>query len=504
MANIAKKPGLYFTSYAAREYLNSLCCTDQFPIFVASLIVNISVNMKIKCFLLLLVALMSPVLLHSQQKEWTLEECIAHALENNIQIKQQEIVTQYQESTLEQSKLDLLPSLNGSASHRYAFGRALDQTTNRYTENETVQSSNFSAGSNMSLFNGLVNLNTIKKNQYELLASEQDLEGFRDDISLNVALAYLQILLNHELVNTTLAQVEMTQQQIDRTQKLVDAGSLARGNLLDIEAQAAREEVQLITLQNQLAISYLTLAQLLELPSAEDFAIQVPTIALSPATYEGNPDSIFRVAEKIRPEVLSAEYKLKGAEYDLAIAKGGRSPQLSLGASLGTSYSDNRIDINTLEPYDFWTQMDINRNASVGLSLNIPILNGWMVNTRIKNSQLGIENSKYTLENTRKQLYKNIQQAYTDARGAMKKFYSTQKAVASMEEAFRYAEQKLNVGMLTAVDYNLSKTQLLNAQSEMAQAKYEYVFKTKVLDFYRGIPLTLEHITILANQSENQ
>lgn len=451
-----------------------------------------------------LVTLMSPVLLYSQQKEWSLEECITHALENNIQIKQQEIATKYQESALEQSKLDLLPSLNGSASHRYAFGRALDQTTNRYTENETVQSNSFSAGSNLSLFNGLTNLNTIRRNEYELLASEQDLEGFRDDISLNVALAYLQILLNHELVNTTLAQVELTQQQIDRTQKLVDAGSLARGNLLDIEAQAAREEVQLITLENQLAISYLTLAQLLELPSAEGFAIQVPSITLDMATYEGSPDSIFKVAEKIRPEVLSAEYKLKGAEYDLAIAKGGRSPQLSMGASLGTSYSDNRIDLNTLEPYDFWTQMDINRNASLGFSLNIPILNGWLVNTRIKNSKLNIENSKYTLENTRKQLYKNIQQAYTDAKGAMKKFYSSQKAVASMEEAFRYSEQKLNVGMLTAVDYNLSKTQLLNAQSEMAQAKYEYVFKTKVLDFYRGIPLTLEHITILANQSENQ
>ncbi len=454
--------------------------------------------MKRKILSLGFIMLLSPLILLSQEKVWSLEECIGHALQNNIQIKQQEIVTRYQESSLEQSKLDLLPTLNGSASHRYAFGRALDQTTNRYTENETVQSNSFSAGSNLSLFNGLVNLNTIRKYQYELLASEQDLAGFRDDISLNVALAYLQILLNNELVNTTLAQVELTQQQIDRTRKLVEAGSLARGNLLDIEAQAAREEVQLITLQNQLAISYLTLAQLLELPSSEGFAIQVPSITLPQVTYEGNPDSIFKVAEKIRPEVLSAEYKLKGAEYDLAIARGGRSPQLSFGASLGTAYSDNRIDLTTMEPYDFWTQLDINRNTALGFSINIPILNGWMVNTRIKNSRLGIENSKYTLENTRKQLYKNIQQAYTDAQGAMKKYYSAQKAVASMEEAYRYAEQKLNVGMLTAVDYILSKTQLLNAQSEMAQAKYEYVFKTKVLDFYRGIPLTLEQITMLA------
>jgi len=454
--------------------------------------------MKRKIFTIGFVMLLSPLLLFSQQKQWTFEECIAHALENNIQIKQQEIMTRYQESTLEQSKLNLLPSLNGSANHYYSFGRAYDKTSNRYTEGETVQSNSFNVGSNMSIFNGLVNYNTIQKNKYELLATEQDLEGFRDNISLSVALAYLQILLNNELVATTASQVELTNQQIDRTRKLVDAGSLARGNLLDIEAQAAREELQLITLQNQLAISLLTLAQLLELPSAESFEIEIPEISVAPVAFESNPDSIYSVAEKIRPEVLGAEYKLRGAEYDLAIAKGGRSPQISFGASWNTAYSDNRIDLVTLEPYDFKTQLDINRNAAVGFSLNIPILNGWMVNTQIKNSRLGIENSRYALENTKKQLYKNIQQAYTDATGALKRYYSSQKAVSSMEEAFRYAEQKLDVGLVTAVDYNQSKTQLLNAQSEMAQAKYEYVFKTKVLDFYKGIPLSLQYIGIMA------
>jgi outer membrane protein len=454
--------------------------------------------MKRKFFTLGFVMLLSPLLLFSQQKQWTFEECIAHALENNIQIKQQEIMTRYQESSLEQSKLNLLPSLNGSANHYYSFGRSYDRTSNTYTVGETVQSNSFNVSSNMSLFNGLVNYNTIQKNKYELLATEQDLEGFRSDISLNVALAYLQILLNNELVATTASQVELTNQQIDRTRKLVDAGSLARGNLLDIEAQAAREELQLITLQNQLAISLLTLAQLLELPSADSFKIVIPEIAVDPVAFESNPDSIYSVAEKIRPEILGAEYKLKGAEYDLAIAKGGRSPQLSVGASWNTAYSDNRIDLVTLQPYDFGTQLDINRNSAVGFSLSIPILNGWMVNTQIKNSRLGIENSRYALENTKKQLYKNIQQAYTDATGALKRYYSSQKAVSSMEEAYRYAEQKLNVGLVTAVDYNQSKTQLLNAQSEMAQAKYEYVFKSKVLDFYKGIPLSLQHIGIMA------
>jgi len=442
--------------------------------------------------------MLSPLALLSQQKTWTLEECIAHALRNNIQIKQQELMTEYQVSALEQSKLNLLPTLNGSASHNYAFGRALDETTYEFTENERVQSNSFYAGSNVTLFNGLVNYNTIKKNRYQVLASEQDLEKFRDDISLNIALGYLQILLNQELVAATESQMALTRQQIERTRKMVNAGSLASGNLLEIEAQAAREELQLVNLQNQLTLSLLNMTQMLELENAEDFAVAIPAITVEDANINADPLNIFSVAEKTRPEILSAEYQLKSAEYELAIAKGNRSPRLSLGASLSTGYSDTRLKPVTEAPYPFGEQLNDNLNYGIGLSLNIPIFNGWQVNTGIKNSRLNIENTRYSLENTRKQLYKSIQQAYTDANGALKKFFASQKAVASMEEAYRYAEQKLEVGMVTAVEYSQSKTQLLNAQSEMAQAKYEFVFKTKVLDFYKGIPLTLENITIQA------
>jgi len=454
--------------------------------------------MKRKILSLCLFLMLSPLALLSQQKQWTLEECIAHALQNNITIKQQEIMTEYQVSNLEQSKLNLLPTLNGSASHNYAFGRALDETTYEFTENETVQSNNFYAGSNVTLFRGLVNYNTIQKNKYEVLASEQDLERFRDDVSLSIALSYLQILLNQELVAATEAQVELTRQQIDRTQKMVDAGSLARGSLLEIEAQAAREELQLVNMRNQLTLSLLTLAQMLELPVTDDFAVAVPVITVKDEAVDGNPAAIFAIAEKTRPEILSAEYKLRSAEYDLAIARGNRSPRLSLGASMSTGYSDKRLKPVTFEAYPFGEQLNDNINYGLGFSLNIPIFNGWQVNTGVRNSKLGIENSQYALENTKKQLYKNIQQAYTDAAGALKKYNASQKAVTSMEEAFRYSEQRLNVGLVTAVEYNQAKTQLLAAQSEMVQAKYEYVFKTKVLDFYKGIPLTLEHITILA------
>ncbi|MRR18857.1 TolC family protein [bacterium] len=455
-------------------------------------------NMKRKILSLGFIMLLSPLALLSQEKAWTLEECIGHALQNNIQIKQQEIMTEYQVAALEQSKLNLLPTLNGNASHNYSFGRALDETTYEFTENQTVQSNNFQAGSNVSLFRGLMNYNTIQKNKYEVLASQQDLARFKDEISLNIALAYLQILLNQELVTATEAQLQLTREQIVRTGKMVDAGSLARGTLLDIEAQAAREELQLVNLQNQVTISLLNLAQMLELPNAEGFKIAIPAISVSEDPIQGDPLNIYAIAEKMRPEILSAEYQLKSAEYDLAIAKGGRSPRLNMGASMSTAYSDNRLKPVTGEEYPFGEQLNDNLNYGLGFTLNIPIFNGWQVNTGIKNSKLGIENSKYALENTKKQLYKNIQQAYTDASGSLKKYYSSQKAVAAMEEAFRYAEQKLDVGLVTTVEYNQSKTSLLNAQSEMAQAKYEYVFKTKVLDFYRGIPLTLEEIAIVA------
>ncbi len=458
--------------------------------------------MKRKFIALVTIILASPVVLLSQEKVWSLEECINHALQNNIQIKQQEIATEYQASTLDLSKLNLLPTVNGSASHNYDFNRALNRATYEVIEGKTTQSNYFNIGSDVTLFKGLINYNTIKKNQYQLLASEQDLEGMKDNISLNVALAYLQILLNHELVTATSSQVELTKQQIEHTRRLVNAGSLAKGNLLDIESQAAREELQLVTLQNQLTMSYLTLAQMLELPGIDSFNIAIPVISIEPETIDGNASNIFTVAEKNRPEILSAEYQLKSAEYDLAIARGGRSPQLSLSGSAFTNYSDApTFDNSTLtwvDPAPFFTQLKNQKSYGVGFSLNIPIFNGWQVNTNIKNSKLGIDNSKYALEAAKKQLYKNIQQAYTDANGALKQFFASKKAVESMEEAFRYAEQKLNVGMLTAVDYNQSKTQLLNAQSEMAQAKYEYVFKTKVLDFYKGIPLTLEEIGILA------
>jgi len=424
----------------------------------------------------------------SQQKAWSLEECVKYAIENNIQIKQQAIQTAVQKNSLDLSKFQLLPSLNGQASHSYSFGRALDQNTYTFF-NQTLQSDYFYLGGSMPVFNGLQNYNSIQKNKYQVLASEQDLKDISDNVALNVALVYLQVLLNKELVAANENQLNITLQQIEKTRKLVDAGSVAKGNLLQIEAQAAQEELSLITMKNQLETSVLTLTQFLELKTPAGFEVVVPEINVDAnAIVTGNIDEIYAIAEKNRPDVKSSELKLTASQYALKIAKGGRSPIVSLNYSLNSRYT---YLSNVPGIQSFNTQLKNNKNSGVGLSLNIPILNGWQVNKNISNSKLNVETSQYNLEGTKKQLYKSIQQAYTDAVAALKKYNVSIKAIASTEESFRYTEQKFNVGMVTPVDYNAAKTQLLKSQSDMAQAKYEFIFKTKVLDFYKGLPLTL-------------
>lgn len=438
----------------------------------------------------------------AQDKKWTLEECIMHAIDYNLQVKQQEIQTRYRENALLQSKIGILPSVNGQVGNNFSFGRALDETTYQFTEEENVYSASFYAGTSVILFNGLQQYNSIQRNKYDLEASERDLDAIKENVALSVALGYLQILLNKELVTVTENQLLITRDQIEKTRKMVEAGSLAGGSLLDIQAQAAREEVQLVNNQNQLTMSLLSLSQMLELDSDKGFDIVVPEYSVdSDVVIEDDPSRVFEQSEKIRPDIAAAKLRLQSAERDLMIAKGGRSPRLTFSTSFSTGFSDIRRKLLSIDPvtgpeygnYPFSEQVNDNINYGIAFNLSIPIFNGWQVNTNISNSRLNIESYNFTLESSRKELYKNIQQSFADAEGSLKAYYSSQTAVNAMQESFRYTEQKFNVGMVTPVEYNSAKTDLLNAQSELAQTKYQFLFRTKVLDFYRGIPLTLEN-----------
>ena len=267
------------------------------------------------------------------QEIWTLEKCINYAYENNIRIKQQELNAKYSKNTLIQSKAEALPNLNAQANHNYSFGRAVDPYTNTFST-ENVISDNFSLSSSVTLFNGFQIINTIKQNQFNLLASIQDVEKMKNDISLNIASAYLQILFNEELLEIATNQLEIIQQQVERTKNLVDAGSLAKGSLLEIEAQTALENLQMVNAQNQLNISYLTLTQLLDLDSVGGFKIEHPQFPdLEEENLIPSVNQVYLEAINNLPQIKSAEYQLLGYERGLAIARGTRSPRLSLSAS---------------------------------------------------------------------------------------------------------------------------------------------------------------------------
>lgn len=422
------------------------------------------------------------------QEEWSLQQCIEYALENNIQIKQQELNVTLNESQLTRAKFSAFPNLNASGSHNYSFGRAIDYGTN--TVSQDMEATSFSISSSVTLFGGFQISNTRKQERFNLMAAYSDVEKLQNSIALNIAAAYLQILFNQELLETAKKQMELAQMQVERTQQLVKAGSLPEGNLLEIEAQLATDELQVVNSQNQLDMAYLNLAQILDFKSTEGFAIQQPQISnIDQSVSSDTPANVFEEAILTLPQIKSASLRVQSAEKSVLIASGGRYPRLTLGSSYS---SGSRRFLDSAIPSDpFMDQIKNNASFNIGLSLSIPIFNGWQVKSNITNSRISLENAKYNLELEKNYLFKDIQQAYADAVAALKKYNSTEKSVVALQEAFRYSEQRFSLGLVNSLDYTTSKTRLNRAEADLISAKYEYIFKTKILDFYRGIPLSL-------------
>ena len=458
----------------------------------------------------------------SAQKVWTLEECVNHALTNNLQVKQQMLMVESAKADLLQSKLDLLPGVNGNASHAYNYGQTVDRYTNQFATSRT-QSNNFSLQAGVTLFNGFQKLNGIKQNQLNLMASQQDANKLMNDMSINIATFYLQVLFYKELVRIRTNQLDITNQQVERMHKLVSAGTMAAGDAYTIEAQYAVEESSLIDAENNLELSLLTLSQLLDLPSTDGFDIEVPALTIEEdPSLVANPDQIFTYAQEHMPEIKAAEFRLQGSERQLARAKGSYYPTLSLSGGWGTGYSGASLIPDQITPgdpqligyavnptgsdyqvytstFDYtyktkaWSdQISDNNNQSIGLYLTIPIFNGWQSRTMVSKAKIGFESSKLDLEIQKLQLRKTIQQAWADARAALKQYYASEKKVNATRESFRYAEKKFDVGIMNSVDYNNAKKDMSNAESEQLQTKFDFIFKTTVLDFYMGKPLNLK------------
>lgn len=449
-------------------------------------------------------------------KPWTLQECIDYALKNNIQVKQNELNAELSRHNLTQSQASILPTVNGNVSHNYNFGRTIDPFTNQFAT-DRVLSQNFSLSSSVTIFSGLQQYNNILQSRFNYLASKYDVDKMRNDIAMNVALAYLQVLFSQELVEVAKGQSDITSAQVERTKKLVDAGSLAKGSLLDIQAQLASEQLNVANAENQLTLAVLTLTQLLEIRTPESFSVVKPDINIpSETVIASSPSQIFSAAVAAMPEIKSAEFRMRSSEKGLAMARGGISPRVAISGSVGTGYSGlarRLLGQPTISGYyqagttasgepvfmptfstqyettPFNDQVNDNFNQSFGVFVSIPIFNGLQTKTNIDRARITKLNSEYTLQLTQNQLQKNIQQAYADANAALKKYLATQKAQEAMEESFKYTQQKYDVGMVNTIDYNTAKNNLTRTKSDLVQAKYDFVFRTKVLDFYQGKPL---------------
>jgi outer membrane protein len=428
----------------------------------------------------------------SAQKEWSLEDCIKYALDNNIQIKRQALLAEMYSNNYEQSRFERLPNLNAGLSHSLSSGRNLDYSSISYVTN-TFQNGSLGLQSNLTVFNGMQTENKIKQNKLLLLKSLQDSEKAKNDIILNIATAYLQILLDQELLNTSEKQYEVATLQSERVAKLVEVGNKAKGDLLEMQAQAANEKVNITTATNDLKISILTLTQLLDLDSTSGFQIKRPdSLQMMEVAYLSTIDSVYHQALDL-PQIKSAELDMKSYEKALDVAKGSRYPTVSLSASLSTWYNQNNLWQTYFDTAGVHTayrsyknQLKDNYYKQVNLNISIPIFNRRYTSTSIKNAKLNLLDSRYRLDQANLALYKQIQLSFTDAIAANEKHVSAQEAVKSNEESFKYIQQKFEVGLANSVDYNISKNKLINAQSLELQAKYMFIFKTKILDFYRG------------------
>lgn len=421
-----------------------------------------------------------------RQGAWTLRECIDYALENNITVKQQDVTRRQGEVELSTAKNSRLPDLNASASQNWSFGRGL--TSENTYSNKNTSSTSLSLGTSVPLFTGLRIPRTIKLNKLNLEAATADLAKARDDVSVQVAQAYVQILYDMELRDVARRQIEIDSMHVARLAEMLRTGKASGVELAQQEAALVQSRLTYTQADNDCRLAVLSLAQLLELPSPEGFAIVRPDTAaidMSEGRSLPAPDEIYQEALAFKPEIRAEMLRLKGAEVNVSIAKSALLPTLSLNAGLGSNY----YKTSGFDAESFGRQMRNNFSQYIGLSLNVPIFNRLETRNSIRAARLSRETQQLQLENVKKTLYKEIQQAYYNAVAACAQYASSREASRSNKAAFDLTSAKYEYGKAGITEFNEAKNNWLKAESDLVRAKYEYMYSTGLLDFYRGKPI---------------
>lgn len=459
---------------------------------------------------------------NSAVKKWTLQECVDYAIENNISVKQSEYDIDLAEVDKKDAVGNYLPSLNLNGAHSWNTGLTTDVTTG-VLRNQTNQNTSAGASVGIAIYGGLQNLNQLRKTEIGILANRYQLDKMKDDISLFVINAYLEVLFNKEAVNVAKPQLEISIEQLNRTNKLVEAGTLPKGDLLEIQATLATDEQNVIITENNVTLSLLSLAQLLQLQDYDNFDIAESEIESLPLVNLANysVEDIYNKALENRGEVKVAQANIDMAAQDIKLAKGALQPTLSGYYNWNSRYSnldrivgfeqdpDNPFQVigivegsgeNVIAPNNiaitgspdgFFDQFDRNKGSSYGLSLRIPVFNGFRASNNVKRAEIFHDKQEYQLEQVELDLERTIHSVYLDARGALKVYDAAQKSVAAQEESFRYAQEKFNVGAMNSFEFSQTKIRLVKAQSDLLRAKYDFIFKVKLLEFYYGIPVSI-------------
>lgn len=454
-------------------------------------------------------------------RKWTLCEIIDYAIAHNLTVKRSEYAVETGEVNALQAKAALLPTLNGNASYGYNWGRTIDPGSNSFTENR-VKSINMNLSSSLLLWNGFRLFYNVKQTDTELEALSEDLIKSRNDVILSVITLYINVVFNKELYNVAKLQLRSTEEQLLRTRKLAEAGSVPQANVLNLEAQFATNELNLIQRENAVNLTLLQLKQALQLPAATPLDVELPQIDLNANdVVNKTPEEIYEIATSSMPEIKAARLRRKGALFALRSTQGNFYPRFSMSGSISTIYSDQRkqVDLNgpirlgdpqqigyvdgsltpvytqqvipTLYTPSYYSQFESNLGKSLGFNLQIPIFNGLSTRSAVQRAKISRNLAEISLTENENRLRQTVETAYNDAVSAIKTYNSAQKQVRARDEAYRMTKIRLDNGAVNYVEYQVAENDLFQAQSDLLRAKYDFIFRKKVLDFYQGLPLGL-------------